>query len=146
MNHVVKELGHWLSNRGRMQRVPALGERELEVLKILWRSEQLSAQQVLGEIADTDITLSTLQSTLERLYRKKLASREKVGRSYFYRASVSQSAIISNLLEDIAEQFSDGNMAPMISGFMAFVGRESADTLAPELQQLMQESADDEHE
>lgn len=119
------------------QQMPSLGPREIEVLKMLWRNGELSAQQLLDLIDGNNITLSTMQSTLERLHRKQLVNRSKSGRSYRYTASIDQSTVISCLLQDISSQISDGEMAPMVSGFMSFVSGESASMSANQLQEWL---------
>ena len=137
-----------LPSRQSKPRTPVLGERELDVMKILWRGSALSAQEVLQVSGEIKLSLSTIQSTLERLYRKELVSRQKTGRFYLYRATVSRSAIISQLLGDIAEQFSEGDMAPMISGFISFIGQEASedcDALPDSIVKAMQSLTDKEH-
>ena len=121
-----------LLGRRSLPQAPSLGERELEVMKILWLENALSAKDVLQRFPDTGLSLSTMQSTLERLYRKSLLAREKSGRFYIYRAKVSRSDLISQLLGDIAHQIGDGQMAPMISGFVTFIGTQRADCLTKE--------------
>ncbi len=125
MKKLSKGLSHWLSDRRAQHRLPALGERELDVLKILWRHPELSAQQVLDRCDDTRIGLSTMQSTLERLHRKELLTRRKTGRAYLYTASLSQRSLISQLLEDIVEHISDGDVSPMVSSFMDYMGDDN---------------------
>ncbi len=133
-------LGRLLGYHGRRQRPPELGGRELEVMKILWRGDAISAQQVLQSSRDNTLSLSTIQSTLERLYRKELIVREKSGRCYFYRAAISRSAIISQLLGDMAEQISDGDMAPMISGFMTFIEQETSEEFRAKMRESAQQT------
>lgn len=118
---------------------PALGERELIVMKILWQNESLSAKQVLDQLPESNLSLSTMQSTLERLSRKTLLRREKSGRHYLYSAALQRSELIALLLGNIAEQISDGQMAPMISGFMEFVGRENSEAHTDNLQDLIEQ-------
>lgn len=112
---------HWFSPFRRSRRTPSLGKRELSVLEILWQSELLTAQHIHERMSDTGIGLNTVQSTLERLYRKSLIAREKTGRAYFYSASVSREEIISSLLADIELDIAGGDMRAMISGFKAYV-------------------------
>lgn len=115
----------WLGLKRRKSRTPALGSRELAVLEVLWSQGEQTAQQVLDALKDSQIVLSTIQSTLERLYRKDLLQRTKQGRAYLYRARLQKSAIISNLLSDIADELGSGEMEPVISGFVEFLSQEN---------------------
>lgn len=109
-----KGLGH--------SRLPDLGTRELSVLEVLWEQDALTCQAALERLPDADLSLSTVQSTFERLHRKDLVTREKVGRCYVYRALVTRENIISRLMHDIAESLTDGDAAPMVSGFLDYLG------------------------
>jgi predicted transcriptional regulator len=121
------KLCDWLgaNSAGRM---PALGERELEVLEVLWTKGQRSAQEVRDALPGGAVSLSTVQSTLERLHRKELLVREKAGRAYRYRARITRSQLIGGLLRDLAGDVAGGEIAPMLSGFLDYVASE-----APEL-------------
>lgn len=109
--------------RGRT-RLPDLGTRELAVLDVLWRHNAITSQDVLSELGDESLSLSTVQSTLERLHRKEIVSRAKQGRAYRYRARLSRENIISRLMHDIADNLADGDAAPMVSGFLDYLGDE----------------------
>jgi predicted transcriptional regulator len=110
---------HWLGARHEM-RTPDLGPREMAVLERLWASAPLSAQDLRQLLDPATVSLSTVQSTLERLHRKRLVSREKAGRAFRYRAALDRSTLISRLLEDLAREVGGGEVAPVISGFVAF--------------------------
>ncbi|WP_101757390.1 BlaI/MecI/CopY family transcriptional regulator [Oceanicoccus sp. KOV_DT_Chl] len=120
----LKAIPGWLGLLKKFSNTPALGERELSVLEVLWSGPSCSAQQVLESMPDAGISLSTVQSTLERLHRKKLLSRTKNIRTYFYQPLITREQIISSLLSDITREIAGGDMAPMISGFKAFMGEE----------------------
>lgn len=109
----------------RNQHLPDLGERELLVLEVLWDRGDATAQAIKSRMPDGDISLSTVQSTLERLYRKQLVERSKQGRAYRYRATMTKSQLISGLLRDMANQVARGDLAPMISGFLDYVSAEA---------------------
>lgn len=126
----------WFGSKARTQRTPVLGPREIEVLKLLWRHGSLSVQQLLPLLSDSSLAISTLQSTLERLYKKQVVVREKVGRAFVYQACVSQSVIIGQILQDVTEQLSDGELAPVISGFIDFVVEEQVELDNEQLQRL----------
>ncbi|MBW9256337.1 MAG: BlaI/MecI/CopY family transcriptional regulator [Candidatus Thiodiazotropha sp. (ex. Lucinisca nassula)] len=131
------ELSRFLDSCRKRQPSPVLGGRELEVMKILWREGALSAQQVLQSISDSTLSLSTMQSTLERLHRKSLLHRQKSGRRYIYRTAVSRSVFISQLMMDIAETIGDGEMAPMVSGFVNYIDYESPESLTEEVREII---------
>lgn len=73
------------------------------------------------------ISLSTVQSTLERLYRKGLANREKSGRAYRYRAAVTRAEIISRMLREMSHEIGGDDLSAMISGFAGFVADDDPD-------------------
>ena len=107
------DLTRWLKLPGVRSRTPSLGKRELAILEVLWQQGSLSAQQVHSFLLE-DITLSTVQSTLERLHRKDLLQRHKESRAFFYTAVMHKTDLISNLLHDIAADLSAGDMAPIV--------------------------------
>jgi predicted transcriptional regulator len=111
-----------------VKRMPDLGERELDVLEVLWMGGQRSAQDVRNALSGAAVSLSTVQSTLERLHRKELLVRNKTGRAYQYEACVSRSQLIGGLLRDLADDVAGWDIAPMLSGFLDYVASE-----APEL-------------
>lgn len=137
-----KGLTAWLAMKRRRSATPALGARELVVLEILWRETDLSAQQILERMPEhDDVGLNTIQSTIERLSRKDIVARKKVGRQYLYRPQLSKTDMISRLLHDIATDVAGGEMAPMISGFMHFMAEECATTesrLDPQWRKLLE--------
>lgn len=109
----------------RSQQLPDLGERELLVLEVLWEGGDATAQAVKSRMPDSDISLSTVQSTLERLFRKHLLVRRKQGRAYRYQATMTKSQLISGLLRDMTQQVARGDLAPMISGFLDYISTEA---------------------
>ena len=64
---------------------PFLGDLERQVMGLLWSSEPLDAKGVHAVVGERrGISPNTVQSTLERLFRKELLAREKVGHAYVY--------------------------------------------------------------
>lgn len=110
---------------GRNQKLPDLGERELLVLEVLWESGEATAQTVKSQMPDSGISLSTVQSTLERLYRKHLVERSKQGRAYCYHATMTRPQLISGLLRDMTHHVARGDLVPMISGFLDYISAEA---------------------
>jgi predicted transcriptional regulator len=105
------------------KKTPELGALELEVLKCLWSAaEPIDARTVHAAVAARRISLSTVQATLERLHRKQLLARTKNGRAYLYSAIVSRESLIGELIRNVANRLADGELEPVISGFVELVG------------------------
>lgn len=114
-----------------------LGELELRVLEVLWQRPHLDARQV-REALDADCPkrrtpgLSTIQSTLERLYRKTYLDRIKQGPAFTYHASVSRGKLLGRMLGDVIQLLHDGRMETILSSFVqvaADLDEESLDDL-----------------
>jgi len=65
-----------------------LGPLEARVMQVLWQSGEYCVRDVVDRIEQRK-AYTTVMTTLDRLYRKKLIDRKKFGRTYFYWARVS---------------------------------------------------------
>lgn len=110
-----------------MPPAPALGDLELAVLDVLWQGGSADAKTVHAAIgASRGIGLNTVQSTLERLFRKALLSRQKVSHAYQYRAEVSRNALVGRLVESAVQRVAAGDGDGLIAAFVDLASR--ADT------------------
>jgi len=66
----------------------ALGKLEQNVLQEVWRRQEASVRDIYLAF-DEKIAYTTLMTTLDRLFKKKLLTRRKDGRAFFYLAAVS---------------------------------------------------------
>jgi predicted transcriptional regulator len=128
-----------LNSRNGPFTAPLLGELEVDVMEVLWGSGEATAQQVLAELPDHGISLSTVQSTLERLVRKQLLRRSKHSRAYVYQAVIDREHLIGLMIENVASRFSHGRVTPMISGFCSFVEEIGTKKKARELAVLLRD-------
>lgn len=96
-----------------------LGELELHVLEVLWRKPHIDAREVREGLGSSRApSLSTVQSTLERLYRKTYIDRIKQGHAYTYHASVSRGSLLGRMLGDVIQLLHDGRMETILSSFV----------------------------
>ena len=103
--------------RGFQRGTPTLGALEREVMELLWAEQARDAQGVHARLeARRGITLSTVQSTLERLARKGLLSRGKQGRAFHYQATVSREELTGRLVAELVGSLS--GLAATSSGFV----------------------------
>lgn len=116
-----------------------LGELELRVLELLWRHPGLDAKQVRSDLSGQRTpSLSTIQSTLERLFRKNYVERVKQGHAYAYFATVTRGKLLGRMLGDVIQILHDGSMETILSSFVnaaAEMDESSLDALEQMIQQ-----------
>jgi predicted transcriptional regulator len=66
-----------------------LGEREREVLEVLWSEGSATVQQV-AECLQSTLAYTTVMTTLDRLFKKGILLRDKRERAFVYRPAVSR--------------------------------------------------------
>lgn len=107
-----------------------LGELELIVLEYVWVNPGTDAKQVTMHLSQArQSSLSTVQTTLERLVRKQFLSRRKRSHSYRYYATVSRSELIGNLMSDVIRLLHDGRTETILSSFVNVAARIDASAL-----------------
>jgi predicted transcriptional regulator len=114
------------------------GALELRVLDALWRRG--------GEVAVRDIqpefpgsAYTTLMTTMDRLHRKGVLERRKIGRAFAYRPVSSRQELESGLVTRALQPLLQGESAqPILSFFVEEVSRQD-DRLLDELERLVRE-------
>jgi predicted transcriptional regulator len=83
---------------------------ELECLCALWSLGEGNVQSVREIlIAKKPLAYTTVMTMLERLTRKQVLARRKVGRSFVYSPMVSRETVRHNAVRDLIESLFDGN-------------------------------------
>lgn len=109
---------------------PRLGALEMAVLEFLWQAGEANVRTAHGAVGKTrGLSLNTVQSTLERLYRKGLLAREKSGHAYVYRPEVTRADLVSRYIGEVIETFSSEREAPLLAAFVDLVERTDETTL-----------------
>jgi len=116
-----------------------LGKLEKLVLQHIWDTGELDAKQVHAHFERTrGGTLNTIQSTLDRLFKKSLLSREKQGHAFNYRAAVDRSAFIGQLITDITTDYGSTSESPLLAAFSSLSSDLDSKQL-DELERLIEE-------
>lgn len=98
-----------------------LGDLEKQVLLYLWRIESVDAKAVHAHFKKRrGGSLNTIQSTLDRLYKKGLLTRYKEGHAFQYQAAVDRKAFIGQLIQEVADEYSTGDDDGMLAAFVSF--------------------------
>jgi predicted transcriptional regulator len=115
-----------------------LGPLEAAVLRHLWPRGSASVKSIYRALGPRrGITLNTVQSAADRLYRKNLLAREKVSRAYVYSPAVSCGELGTRILEQALVQLA-GEPSALISAVVDYADREGDELLA-ELEALVAE-------
>lgn len=118
---------------------PYLGELEMAVLEHLWSRGELDAKGVYSALGKTrGISHNTIQSTLERLFKKKLLARQKISHAYVYRAVINRDELMSRLINDVVQTLSKANTDGMLAAFVDIAARTDEAHL-DRLEQLINE-------
>jgi predicted transcriptional regulator len=114
-----------------------LGELEKQVLQYLWDTDQADAKQVYAHFEKRrGGSLNTIQSTLDRLFKKGLLQREKHGHAFQYMAAVERQTFIGQLIRDITSDFSATDENPLLAAFTSMSSEFNEDQLE-ELERLI---------
>lgn len=83
-----------------------LGDLEKRVLRYLWSSPGVDAKRVHADLTKSHGgSLNTVQSTLDRLFKKGLLSRTKRSHAYLYYAKIDRRELIASLVQNVACDF-----------------------------------------
>ena len=108
-----------------------LGPLEWRVLEALWgRTASVSVRDLMADFPDTAYT--TLMTTLDRLHRKQLLLRTKLGRAFVYQTRLSRVEFESERAADAFRQAvaqSQGSLAPLVSCLVEAVGDRDLELL-----------------
>ena len=108
-----------------------LGELEALVMDRLWDKGPAGAarlQKIVGE--SRGITLNTIQSTVERLYRKGFLSREKVSHAYLYTVCISREELAARLVERLVGDLVGSGRGALLPTFVDLAARAGEEELA----------------
>jgi predicted transcriptional regulator len=114
------------------------GALELRVLDAVWRrGGEVAVRDLQAEFPASAYT--TLMTTMDRLHRKGVLERRKVGRAFIYQAVNSREEMESGLMARALKPLLEGaNAEPILSFFVEEVSRQD-DRLLDELERLVRE-------
>ena len=123
--------------RGKAGLEAVFGSLELRVLEALWRRESsASVRDVHADFPNAAYT--TLMTTMERLHRKGILNRERVGRAFVYDVRFSREELETATAARALGPLLKGDSArPILSYFVEAVSREDSQLL-DELEELIQ--------
>ena len=118
----------------------ALGKLEREVLEQIWQRREVSVRDVYLHFEER-IAYTTLMTTLDRLYKKRLLHRRKDGRAFLYSAAVGREEFEHGIREDVIDSLFEhgvGEIQPVLACFVDTVSERDRELL-DELERLVKE-------
>jgi BlaI family penicillinase repressor len=88
-------------------------------MKIIWRSQSCSAQQVIDALApSSEWGPATVKTLLNRLLRKGVLEFKKNGKAYVYSAARTEEQCRKVEAESFLDRVFDGAVSPMLAHFV----------------------------
>src|SRR5881398_1247105 len=118
----------------------ALGQLERQVLNEAWRRGEVSVRDIFAAFEEK-IAYTTLMTTLDRLYKKRLLERRKDGRAFLYAPAVSREEFEHGIREDLIDGLLGGGaegIEPVLACIVDTVSERDRESLE-ELERLVKE-------
>jgi BlaI family penicillinase repressor len=96
---------------------PELGELERQVLQIVWRTGDITADQV-RQTLNRPLKESTVRTVLTRLERKGYLTHEVQQRTFLYRAAKPRGHVAARAVKRIADWFCNGSLDEVLVGMV----------------------------
>jgi predicted transcriptional regulator len=117
----------------------SLGTLEREAMTLIWRHGEINVREACDQLTPT-VAYTTVMTTLDRLFKKGLLARRKVGRAFVYRATATrgelEGAVATELVHGLLER--DAEALPILSSLVDAVSdRDRA--LLDELERLIRQ-------
>ena len=118
----------------------SLGTLERDVMAIAWDRGEVSVRDACARLGSA-VAYTTVMTTMDRLFKKRLLARRKVGRAFVYRATATreelEGAVATELMQSLV-QGHRGEPLPLLSSLVDSVSERDR-ALLDELERLIRE-------
>ena len=87
-----------------------LGTLEREVMAVVWKAGEINVREACERL-DSSVAYTTVMTTMDRLFKKRLLDRRKVGRAFVYTATATrdemEGAVASELVQNLLQRRRD---------------------------------------
>lgn len=117
-----------------------LGVLEREVMAVVWNAGEISVREACTRL-NSPVAYTTVMTTMDRLFKKRLLGRRKVGRAFVYSATATrdelEGAVATELVQSLLQR-NGGEPLPILSSLVDAVSdRDRA--LLDEFERLIRE-------
>jgi predicted transcriptional regulator len=117
----------FFSKSGDPESPAALGTLEARVMQFLWARGESSVRDVF-EAIDRPLAYTTVMTTLERLFKKRLLHRSKSGRAFLYSPAMNREEWERHRAGGLVAAFLDGDASRelLVSSLLDAIGHHDA--------------------
>lgn len=94
-----------------------LGELERSILSIVWRTAQITAEQVREELG-RPLKDSTIRTVLRRLEEKGYLAHSVENRTFVYRPAETRQRVVGRAVKRIVDWFCEGSVEALLVGLV----------------------------
>ena len=117
-----------------------LGALEREVMAVVWKSGEMNVRETCERL-ESSVAYTTVMTTMDRLFKKRLLARRKVGRAFVYAATATrdemEGAVASELVQSLLQRHG-GEPLPLLSSLVDAVSEQDR-ALLDDLERLIRE-------
>jgi BlaI family transcriptional regulator, penicillinase repressor len=118
-----------------------LSDLQLDLMRVLWRSGDLSVAEVTEALADRDLAHTTVATLLTRLEKRGAVAARRDGRMLVYTASVSEAQVRRNMVSSLIAQVFRGDPKALLAHLVS--EREVAKGDLEQVRALLQRDDED---
>lgn len=96
-----------------------LSDLQLDLMRVLWRSGELSVAEVTEALADRNLAHTTVATLLTRLEKRGVVESRRDGRVLAYRASVSEAQVRRNMVSSLIAQVFRGDPKALLAHLLS---------------------------
>lgn len=96
-------------------RLQRLGSLQVRILKVLWEQSEATVAEVHGAVASKDqLAYTTIATMLRKMETRGLVRHHVEGRTFVYRAAVTEEEVSQTMAEDLLQRLFHGSLASMV--------------------------------
>ena len=111
-----------IRSRKKVEEYMVCGKLEIDILNSFWNltandeDRDISIQDIVDELALNGIerAYTTIKTVMDRLTVKSVLVRYKVGKKFYYKATMNSNEMAMDAVKTVAEQFFNGNYVELI--------------------------------
>ena len=109
-----------MESKMKKQKIYRLGDLQLQIMKVLWESEEATVSQVLEALPkQPDLAYTTIATMLRKMEARGLLDHRVEGRSFIYRAKVAEAEVSRSMADHLVDRLFEGSLTEAVSHLLS---------------------------